>query len=413
MLFTPLIKQYIFKAIGLFVVLFMFSFPYHQAYLPSVPLLITPFFEGLVQWSAHHIFAIQSPYTVQLLSDSTGLYIHVFNLFIISLLGAIALAVLGKRWNMKKIQYWFHTAVAYYLALQLFIYGLNKIFKAQFYLPEPNTLYATVGETHLDLLFWSTMGASYPYTLFSGIVEVLPACLLLFKRTRLLGAVIAFGVMINVVFINFSFDISVKVYSLFLLLLSIILIQPYFKKLIQLFIYQRKESLALWKPGLSNVKNKNIYIIAKASILVLILFEVLVPYYRSNNYNDDLAERPPLHGAYATTAMVKANDTLMSLLTEKQFIKRVFVHRKGYFIFQNMDGGMLDYKLGYGENNTLLLTNYYTNTNSVLEYKEVKDSVFIFKGIVEGAPISLTVKQLNLSQLPLLQKEFHWTIDGY
>lgn len=408
------ISRIVFFWCALFVLLFIISFPFTLAYIPNIPSWLSPFFEGLVRWSAATFFNIQQPYTVELLSDSTGLYIHVFNLLVISFLVGIVLSFFNKNLNLVKLKYWFNTVVAYYLSLQLFIYGLNKVFKWQFYLPEPNTLFTSVGETHLDLLFWSVMGASYPYTLFSGIIEVLPACLLLFKRTRLVGAIIAFAVMVNVVMINFSFDISVKVFSLFLLLLSLVLIVPYLKKLNRFFIQQKEVDLKKWEPEYSSPKKKNLYVSIKAIVVVLILFEVLSSYYKSANYNDDYAQRPLLHGAYETHRVIVNGDTIVPLLDNEQFIKRVFIHRKGYLITQTIKDKMQDFKLAYGEDNTLQINNYYNNTSYDLSYDMLNDSIIYFKGEFEkGKEVELMAIRLNPSKLPLLQKEFNWTIDGY
>lgn len=393
--------------------LFIISFPFTVLYIPNIPAWVSPIFERLISWSTNHIFSIQQPYTTELLSDSTGLYIHVFNLVILSFVGGVLLSFLGRKWKLQPFHYWFNIIVAYYLSLQLFIYGLNKVFKWQFYLPEPNTLFTSVGETHLDLLFWSVIGASYPYTLFSGIIEILPACLLLFKRTRLVGAIIAFAVMVNVVMINFSFDISVKVFSLFLLLLSFVLILPYLKKLSQFFIHQRLVDLKKWEPEYLSTKKKNLYTTAKAVVVVVLLFEVLSPYYKSSNYNDDYTERPLLHGAYETHRMIVNGDTIIPLLDNEQFIKRVFIHRKGYLITQTIRDKMQDYKLAYGTDNTLQINNYYNNTHHKLSYDMLNDSIVYFKGeLEEGKEIELMAIRLDLSKLPLLQKEFNWTIDG-
>lgn len=408
------ISRIVFFWLTLFVLLFIISFPFTLDYIPNIPAWLAPLSEGFVRWSADNLFHIQQPYTAQLLSDSTGLYVHVFNLLVLSLIVAIPLAYGGRKWQLKPMRYWFNTIVAYYLSLQLFIYGLNKVFKWQFYLPEPNTLFTSVGETHLDLLFWSVMGASYPYTLFSGIIEILPACLLLFKRTRLVGAIIAFAVMVNVVMINFSFDISVKVFSLFLLLLSLVLVLPYLKKLSQVFIHQQAVDLKKWQPKYSSPKKKNLYVSIKAIVVVVILFEVLSPYYNSVNYNDDYAERPLLHGAYETHRMIVNGDTIVPILDNEQFIKRVFIHRKGYLITQTIKDKIQDYKLVYGDGNTLQITNYYNSTSHLLSYEMLNDSIVYFKGkLEEGKEIELMVIRLNQSKLPLLQKEFNWTIDSH
>jgi hypothetical protein len=68
------------------------------------------------------------------------------------------------------------------------------------------------------------MGYSTAFTFFGGCAELLPAVFLLFRRTALLGSLLAFAVMLNIVMLNFCYDVPVKLYSLNLLLLSMFLI---------------------------------------------------------------------------------------------------------------------------------------------------------------------------------------------
>lgn len=406
------IKQFSFRLISLFVLLFILTFPFTLNYAPNIPAFLAPHFEAWAKWTAIHIFNLSISNTYQILSDSTGLYIHLLHIFLLTLTGSFLWELKDKNTNYHRLHHWFNTMVAYYLSLQLFIYGFNKIFKWQFYLPEPNTLFTPLGETHQDLLFWSTMGTSYPYTFFSGLIEIIPAFMLLFKRTRLLGAIIACGVMINVVALNFSFDISVKVFSIFLLALCVILILPYAKQLLQLFIYQQKAELKLWQPVYSHRQNK-IHVLAKSALIVLILFDVLSPYFIAHNFNDDVRERPPLHGAYTTTLFIKNGDTLAPLLTNKRYIKRVFINRAGYFITQTVDDVMIDYKLSYETENILKLNNYYINKPSSLTFNQTTDSTLQFEGVLDNDTVLIRTQKINLQQLPLLRKEFNWTIDGY
>lgn len=406
------IKQFSFRLISLFVLLFMLTFPFTFNYIPNIPAFLAPHFEAWAKWTAIHIFNLSISNTYQILSDSTGLYIHLLHISLLALTGSFLWGLKDKNTNYQRLHYWFNTVGAYYLSLQLFIYGFNKIFKWQFFLPEPNTLYTPLGQTHQDLLFWSTMGTSYPYTFFSGLIEIIPAFMLLFKRTRLLGAIIACGVMINVVALNFSFDISVKVFSIFLLALCVILISPYAKQLLQLFIYQQKAELKLWQPVYSPRQNK-IHVLAKSALIVLILFDVLSPYFIAHNFNDDVRERPLLHGAYTTTLFIKNGDTLAPVLNNKKYIKRVFINRAGYFITQMANDAMADYKLNYAAKNTLQISNYYTNIQSSLVYTQTTDSTLQFEGILDSDTVLIKTQKINLQQLPLLRKEFNWTIDGY
>jgi len=62
-------------------------------------------------------------------------------------------------------------------------------------------------------LLWTFMAASKGYQIFTGAAEVLGGILLLWKRTTTLGALTVFGVMANVMALNFFYDVPVKLLS--------------------------------------------------------------------------------------------------------------------------------------------------------------------------------------------------------
>ena len=156
----------------------------------------------------------------------------------------------------------------------LFVYGFNKVFKIQFYIPEPNTLYTPLGQLSKDILFWSSMGSSHSYNLFMGLVEILPALFLLFRRTRMLGAVISFTVLLNVLMINFGFDISVKILSSFLLFLSLVILAPYAKKLFS-FFFQVNNKVPSSTLSFEVEKTKKL-IIFKSCIICCIIHFIII-----------------------------------------------------------------------------------------------------------------------------------------
>ncbi|MEZ4887518.1 MAG: hypothetical protein R3E32_22485 [Chitinophagales bacterium] len=397
-----------------FVLLFIFSLPFPNTFLPNVGGYLQPFFEGLIKWFGDNILQIKQIYTFQLISDSTGMYIHTLLLLHIAVVIAIVWSVLDSKRNHLILAYWFQVFISYYLAFQLFKYGFNKVFKLQFYLPEPNILYSNVGSLSRDILYWSVMGASYSYTVFAGILELIPAFLLLFRRTRLLGALIAFGVLVNVVMINVSFDISVKILSSFLLLLSILIILPDFSNLCRFFLQNQP---ILTKPYAINYTTKKqflVYSIGKSLVICLLLLDVLLPYFKANNFNDDLAARPFLHGAYEVKVFAVNHDTIPALLTEQYRWKRIFVHREGYFIAENMQEEMQDFPLQVNTYSKQMTLKEKSGQQLVFEYNySSTDSILKLKGILQNDTIHIEAQQINLQQLPLLQKQTNWTIDDY
>ncbi len=343
-------------------------------------------------------------------SDSGSMYVLVFVLLILSLLLSLLFQLFPK-WKLYKgrIFYFLYILFCYYLVLILLKYGLDKVFKSQFYLPEPNTLYTPLGQVDKDLLYWTSMGTSRFYNIFMGMAEVLAGILIFFKRTRMAGLLIAAGILLQVVLINFGFDISVKLYSLFLFTLSLYLLNPFYKKLWRFFFTSKDSNAGNRQSDPVLTGHRFASVLLKCFIGGLILLESFYPYLRSNNFNDDTAKRPYLHGAYEVKEFVSGGDTITIAYSP---VKRFFIHRNGYMIFQDQEDRMQDYKLDYdAAANKYVLTDYkLKKTELTITYRQT-DSILTLQYLKAGKPVQLTGKALDWRMLPVLQKSFHWIVE--
>ena len=339
-------------------------------------------------------------------SDSKGLYFLLSFLAILSVILTPFLLRFFSQNQLEKFKTYIVLIATYYFAVILMKYGFDKVFKAQFYLPEPNILYTPFGNLDKDILFWSTMGTSYSYNLFMGFMEIIPAILILFNRTRQIGLLISLGVLINVLAINLSFDISVKLFSAFLILINLYLLIPTLGILWNLFILNKVIRL---KNQFNFSIPKSTKIIIKTIVICLLLLESLFPYLNSENFNDDISKRPFLHGAYVVQEF---NQNGIILNTRNSPVKRLFFHRDGYLIFQNQQDEMTDYKLEINPiKNTFILTDYELNKTTISYSYSKRDRLLKLSSTKNGDTLLIKTKTINWQKLPALQKQFHWTVD--
>jgi hypothetical protein len=406
-------RLFFFRSFLLFVVLLILSFSFGYYLLPEPANLLDGPFESLARFTSQLFFPHRDTNAAGLISDSLLFYINAFNILIISLLLALAWGFAFKRIRSHdQLLYLFTAGVRYYLALQLFIYGFSKVFKAQFYLPEPNILYTKLGEVPKDLLYWSTMGVSRGYSIFLGVSEVIAASLLLFRRTTLAGAFISTFILINVAAINFAYDISVKLLSCFLLLLSLFLLSLHGKRILQFFAGKPTGPQTNYSPAIRTDNMRWVYRPLKTLLIAIILLESLWIYISTRHFNDDMIPRPLLHGAYQVDAFILNGDTLPPLLTDSIRWKRVFFHRQGYFITEKMNDEMIDYTMKYDTSRQdIYITSYGAATPITLSWQQPDSNTLLLEGSTGTNKLKLLLHPLNWQQLPILKKEFNWTVD--
>lgn len=361
---------------------------------------ITKFiFYSPVAYIQNHFFpnAIKN---IEFSSDTISLNILLGLLLIISLLLVLGLQFF--RVSTERIIPLFKLLSAYYIATVFLRYGFDKVFKRQFYLPEPNILYSNFGSLTKDTLFWSTMGTSHIYSIVTGLIEVLAGILILIKRTRIAGFFLALIVSINILLINISFDISVKLFTSFLLMVVLFNLYAVLKTTYAFIIQHKAVQLSASEHGIS--VNKRVH----AGLCVVIVGIVLTPTISSRNFNDDNAQRPPLHGAYQVEYFTINNDSL----SKSDFpYRRFFIHRNNYIIFQKEDETMVDYFFEINEGaKQMEITDYENNKIAITYNYDAKEGDLQLR-FGNKAHWIIQSKALNWKALPALQDGMHYTID--
>ncbi len=371
---------------GIFFLLFMLFFPLD--FFGNFQKQISQFLFGdLTGWVMNALFGIETP-RIDFSSDSVSMLVLIGFLLILS---AVIMLLIERKY-IDKVLCFSKEPVALYLAVILMKYGFDKVFKAQFYLPEPNILLSRFGNMDRDILFWSTMGTSRSYSIWSGGVELLAALLILVPRTRIMGLLVSAGVFMNILAINIGFDISVKLFSLILLLMTVYTLKDDWITLFR-FLVLKKEV----KPN-ENIEEQTVFRPLKVflrtvfigSSLVLILF----PYISSGNYNDDQAERPFIHGAFRIT-------------DESSDLQYIFFHRNHYLILMNKKEEMKDFHYVAASGNQLILEDYNgKKIHADIAYRK-KDSLLILG--LEGKTVE--AKELNWRKMNALRPLFHSAIE--
>lgn len=363
------------KIVSVFLLLAILFIPFPTSHLSFNTIFTQFFFQDLVIVFAN-LLSVEIV-TLNFDSDSVSLAILLFLLFCISFVALLFKKTQDKIIAVVKI------ISCYYLIFVLLSYGLNKIFLAQFPKPDVNILYSNVGILQKDILYWSVLGLAPVYTFFIGVIECLIAVLVFFKKTRLIGLLLALTSFIYIFIINISFDISVKMYSFLLIIITIY----------QLFFYQNEIKKVLENLFSKTSKQTNsLQIALKTFVFLTFLSVLLVPYLINIQTNKTASE------AYSLESF-SCDDNL-----KLKNIKRLFILNDGFAVFENTNEEMIDYRIVRFDSH-LVLEKQQNITTFVIKSKN-KNSLTL-----EHANCTYFFKILPVEELPVFTHKNHLFID--
>lgn len=223
-----------------------------------------------------------------------------------------------KRQEYEWLSYWFRTVVRYYIATFALSYGIIKIFALQMPFPTLSQLATPLGDFLPMRLSWMFIGYSTRYQIFSGLMETAAGLLLLFRSTVTLGLFAATGAFLNVVMINLSYDVPVKLFASHLLLASVYLLLWDARRLFRLLVLNQPVGrTAAYDPPSASPRARYTRWGFKAVIVVLIL---ILPFRDSWQRSRMLAHQPPSRpfasGVYDVRRFAVNGDTLPALVAD-------------------------------------------------------------------------------------------------
>ncbi|GAA0732905.1 hypothetical protein GCM10009430_46530 [Aquimarina litoralis] len=294
--------------------------------------------QKFVPWIGEHILGI--PFKLSTGPNGSGDtsydYLLVFLFFLAAFVGTLVWSAIDKkRSNYKFLYYWLTTALRYYVGLMLISYGLIKVIQLQFSAPSFYRLLQPYGESSPMGLAWTFLGFSEGYNLFMGIAEVL-AGLLLFRRTTTFGALITLMTAMNVMAVNYFYDIPVKIISTHLVIITLFLLFRDLRKVMEFLVTNKQvEKLTIiTQPKLK----KSIRISLQVFKGLVIAYAFGYGFYDALEsrelYGRDLP-KPPLHGVYEVTNFVVNGDTLTDYRSDKRW-KNIRIEREGSVQIEKM-----------------------------------------------------------------------------
>jgi hypothetical protein len=182
---------------------------------------------GITHWVAETVFGVDVPLDDVSGGETLFFWIQWIWVIVAAVVGTAVWSVLDRqRRGYASWLPWCRLAVRLALAASMIEYGMTKVIPTQFPAPPLTALVTPVGDMTLSALLWTTIGSAPAYEIITGCVEVLAGVLLLLPWTVTLGALLGLISLTQVLLLNLTFDIGVKLVTTHLIVLAVILLVP-------------------------------------------------------------------------------------------------------------------------------------------------------------------------------------------
>ncbi|MEM7306477.1 MAG: hypothetical protein AAF682_07400 [Planctomycetota bacterium] len=422
---------------ALFVYFLLYVLPFPVSRLPwigePVSSAVDSFWKEVATWTGHHVLGIEGEIFVGLTGsgDTTVDYIKLLLFAVAAVLFALLWSLVDRRRRGHPLlARWLVVGCSYYLGLTMADYGFAKAIPSQFPVPSLHRLLATFGDSSPMTLIWTFMGFSPVYTSFTGIAELLGGLLVVFRRTRTLGALVLAGVLANIVMINLCYDVPVKLYSSHLFAMACALLLLDARRLTAVFLTEGAAPAARRTPLFGRATWANVA--GKVLGVALVgwsCFATCGRVWAGYTLFGAGRERPPLHGIFEVETFVRDGVELPARLDDSYRWRRLLidrplpltfdgVERPGSVSLQRMNGSLVYRPVVLDvDAQTLSFPTSAAFADppepeaeppDVLTYEEPEPGLLVLRGTWEGSEVEITTRERPLEDLELTGRGFHW-----
>jgi uncharacterized membrane protein YphA (DoxX/SURF4 family) len=369
-----------------------------------------PLLQKLVLWFGQHILQLSDPVNPQFngSGDTTYHYVLLLIVFVLALIGTLIWSVIDrKRKSHDQLFYWLTVSLRFYVGFMLVHYGLAKLNNGQFPGPSATGMSSTYGDSSPMGLAWRFLGFSEGYKTFMFFAEMM-GVLLFFRKTATIGALLCLMTCLNIMAINYFYDVPVKLLSTSLVVMCLIILSPNFSRLFQFFFRGKTTGLELMNPPVFKAKWARITKMAVKYVAIALCAGIPAFNTLTASLNKQKEAKESLYGAYRISSL-KWTDGAPA-------IDSLYVS-KGWKVLglDNYDRAFIK----YGDNETIYAKAQidpstktmkwsFTETPDVrytLSFKRLHRDTLQLKGDLLDKPVIISLVR---KEFELTKREFRW-----
>jgi uncharacterized membrane protein YphA (DoxX/SURF4 family) len=420
----PLWRKIIFRFLFIYLLLFIAPWGW-LGVIPGADFILKYYYQ-LIEWAViktnANFFQVFHVKNVKVVFNGSGdtSYNWAETCFYLSVafIGCIVWSLLGRRKkSYRQLNYLLCLLTRYCLAIIAFSYGFQKIFAMQMPFPLQSQLATPLGDLLPMRFSWLFIGYSTPYQVFSGVMEVLVGVLLLYRRTATMGVLVATAVFINVMMLNLSYDIPVKLYSMNIVLMCLYLLANEYNRIACFFILNKPASLcSIYHYNLTKKWMRITRVILKLAMIFMIGKDFYDTWKYFKEYNLQAEIKPIKSGVYDVSKYIVNKDTLPALINDTLRWQDVIFEKggmgsiktndtlfrrrygRGYFVFTaDTVKQTINFKKFQQDRSVILSMHYQIPDSNTIQLwgKNQNDSLYV------------ELKKSN-RHFQLEERQFHW-----
>lgn len=378
----------------------------------SDPSVVPPWRE-ITAFTAVHILRIKSPlaFVETGSGDRTIDWILVFALLSVSVIATLVWSILDRRRTSYRTLYkWSFLFLRFALAGQMLTYGFVKAIPMQMPAPLLTKLTEPFGDMSPMGVLWSSVGASPPYEIFAGCLEILGGLLLIIPRTVTLGVLVSLADMTYVFALNMTYDVPVKLLSFNLILLSLFLLAPQARRLAGFFLLDRPVEPAPKNPLFRSLRANRIALAVQALFALWLIGINLYSARVDWRTFGGGAPKPALYGIWNVDQFTTDGQPRPPLLSDQARWRRIIFDRYDLATLDRMTDPRAFYTAAFDEKkNTLALTQRRGGKmNLSFSVARPAPERLILDGPIDGHKTHIELRLETDHPFPLKTRGFHW-----
>jgi hypothetical protein len=351
--------------------------------------------DPLILWTGDHVFHVVAKPVVSGSGDKMYDWMQAFCLLVIAASGTIVWSILDRRrQRYDRLYRWFVVFLRFALGSTMIGYGFSKAFPLQMPAPQLTRLLEPYGNFSPMGVLWYSIGASFAYERFVGIVEVVGGALMFFPRTHLAGTLVLLGATFEVFMLNMTYDVPVKLFSFHLFVMSLVLVAPFAKALCRVSFATRSKSW--WAEAVQVLAG------------IYLLWTTAHGVMQGIGTFGYMAPKPPLYGIWTVEKMKIDGVERSPLLTDYDRWRRVIVQNAASMQFWRMDDTVMTLGKKLDEATRTITLTRGKDTAGTLTYVQPSPELMVFDGTIDKHAIHMETRLFDHNKMLLKTRGFNW-----